>query len=655
MSDSTEQAPDTTDGNPFSLLAHVLFQVRHALEVRESADRPPRWVRIGRGAPHKNDTLGGLVSAAVNGMGETLSYMLELTLDLQELLQELDAASAMAQVMTRLVHALVDEDFRAGLTTLLGESSVGGLLPVMASLDSGVSGVASYLEHIPEPEDVSVLGYELYRLLCIEQRPFPRSPADNAINVSDTELLGKDHLSETSGKLRLMTWSYGHGITSRGLGYNEADQLELFKLGSRRLYATGASDSLPAGSELTWSEDGRPSTIFDMAYGPAGNEYEDLKELVDLLREHEYNDPPMPDSPTSLVPDIVTNLLKFQAINELPISGELDNDTLNRLLNLDYAGKNICRARPHDGDYPWPWEPLDPTHLHGQLRVVNADADHWADEGLSRLIRAGYGYYEIPTTPTGTPQADAGNWPEQQGWLSEGNGFVAIQSRRRTVENDEQVGRFDGGILSEGEAAQGAYFFFARSIEPWRAGRSGTPGSDALFNGPQPAAGFRSRMYQWIPLPDYLKAGTALPPGAGNWQLWVYASVQQRSLFSNRGQQISVPDQGLIRLELYGSDVYNDGTISVRSPEPFPVPDPAKGRTQTDWFPNQVASAHAWTLPEVDRKRRWTYRETPPVQATDDTIALCLVAEGSHQAGYDTDAYFDDFKVHYFWKLAPSP
>ena len=84
MANGNETPPSTTDKNPFSLLAYVLFKVRHALEDREDADRPPRWVRIARGAQYKQEALGSIVSGAVNGMAETLSYMVELTLDLGE-------------------------------------------------------------------------------------------------------------------------------------------------------------------------------------------------------------------------------------------------------------------------------------------------------------------------------------------------------------------------------------------------------------------------------------------------------------------------------------------------------------------------------------------------------------------------------------------
>src|SRR5512136_2852941 len=95
-----DQTPETTTGNPFSLIAYVLFKVRHSLEDVEEAGKVPRWVRIARArqAQGSQDYIAQGVRAAINGFAEALSYMAELTLDIQEVLVQTDAAKALIEV-----------------------------------------------------------------------------------------------------------------------------------------------------------------------------------------------------------------------------------------------------------------------------------------------------------------------------------------------------------------------------------------------------------------------------------------------------------------------------------------------------------------------------------------------------------------------------
>jgi hypothetical protein len=652
MANGTETPPSTTDKNPFSLLAYVLFKVRHAIEDREDADRPPRWVRIARGAQYKQEALGSIVSGAVNGMAETVSYMVELTLDLEELLFQTDAAKAIAEVVLRMIQAMTDQSFQDGVKALVGQNSLGDLGSVLDAVNGATTQIEDYLEYIPEPEDVRGLGHELYRMLCIVQKGFPRN-ADGTVNTNDADLKGTDHLvQDDSGKVRLIAWSYAHGVTARGLGPDEANDKELFRLGMRRLPPTAGNADLPQRSRMLWESGEDKVEIFNQVFtGPENNK--DIVELVETLKAHGYNDPAMPGTETTITTEIRRNLMKFQAINELPITGEIDNDTINRLMNLDFARANLRRAKPFDANFQWPWgtQPADqPVPVSGTLELVNPGADQFADEGLQLVPRAPHPYYEIPVAPRGQLPADSSKWPKNQGWLSDASGtprFVALRSRERNRDDEHTPGRFVGGRFSEGEAARGGRFFFAaRHTQPWIDARTGTPDpNDSLFGGNKPTAGSRSRMYQWVELPNRLKPGTQVPPGAGTWKLFFYASVLQRSLFTDRGGN-GYPDQGRIMLELYGTDVFTTGTVSVRN-EAL-----AKARSVTEPFPDHATTTAALSLDEVDSKRLWTLRETEPVEATPDTVALLLVAEGIYQSAFDIDAYFDDFRLHYYWEKA---
>ena len=51
-----------------------------------------------------------------------------------------------------------------------------------------------------------------------------------------------------------------------------------------------------------------------------------------------------------LADDFATRLRAFQKINDLPVTGRLDNATINRLMHLDYDAKNLKRAKPFRAD-----------------------------------------------------------------------------------------------------------------------------------------------------------------------------------------------------------------------------------------------------------------------------------------------------------------
>ncbi|MCA9686016.1 MAG: hypothetical protein KC457_27835, partial [Myxococcales bacterium] len=418
-----DQQPNTQDGNPFSLLAYVLFKVRHSLEDLEQQGRPPRWIRIARGAPYKDEALGSIVGTAVNGMAESLSFMVELTLDLEELLYQTDAAKAVTEVMLRLIQAATDQNFQNGIQALVGVQTLGDLGSAMTTINAAAADVESYLDYIPEPEDVRGLGHELYRMLCIVQRSFPRDPADNAIDADDSELLAREHLvQDECGKIRLCAWSYAHGVHSKGLGPNEANEQELFCFGARRLFKTAANNELPRFGGMKWISGEDQVQVYEFDFNPAEapKKNKDIVELVALLTKHGYGTPAMNANAEVISDQIRQNLMLFQAINELPIHGEVDNHTINRLMNLDFARKNLKRAKPFDPAFVPPWgNNPTPRPVWGDLKLINPGAEEWADEGNALQLRTPHPYYVVPLSPAGILPPSVGNWPKQQGWLSD--------------------------------------------------------------------------------------------------------------------------------------------------------------------------------------------------------------------------------------------
>lgn len=662
-----DSAPNTTDGNPFSLLAYVLFQVRHGLEDYEQPGRPPRWVRIARGARHKGATLGSFVGDAVKGIAESLSAMAELTLDLEELLDQTDAAKAIVETMLKLIQAATDKNFQDGIMTLTGVGSLGS---GVTTANTAAIELNKYLAYIPEPEDVRGLGHELYRMLCITQLRFPRNP-DNTINSATptppatNPLLGPSHVNiDETGKIRLCAWAYAHGVTTWGLGAGEANNKELFTLGGRRLFATNLNSGLPQKAALTYVDGDNQIGIYDFDFASANpnKKATDIAELMELLKKHGYNAPVMDPATDTIDATIRHNLMKFQAINELPITGEVDNDTLNRLMNLDFAQKNLRRAQPFVQDFAYPWVDLPSRQISGILELINPSADQFVDEGLALVPTTPHPYYVVPITPAGVAPGSIDNWPApKQGWLSDTTtnvrGFVGLRTRTRQTVGGVP-GRYVGGIYSEGESATGSFFFAARLVTPWIDGRHGAPPpypGVAIF--PEIPAGITpaiSRMYQWVPLPPYLsQAENALssstPDGSIDWDLFVYASVLQRALFTNRDTS-GYPDRGLIQVKVYKANGFVNGTMSYPYDE---VDDVAVPNAKTELYPDHAATTAGLQLADVDRKRYWVHRQTARVQVPVDAVAICLVAEGHFQVGHDIDAYFDNFALHYEWRKQP--
>ncbi|HVE85583.1 MAG TPA: peptidoglycan-binding domain-containing protein [Myxococcales bacterium] len=643
--------PDTTTGNPFSLIAYVLFKVRHSLEDIEEAGRAPRWIRIARArqAQGSSDFIGQGVRAAINGFAEALSYLVELTLDIQEVLVQTDAAKALVEVSADFIKAATDDTFVNGVRAIVGEqpgdNPLSGVGPVLDS-------IKRYLGYIPDPDDVKVLGHELYRLLCIEQEALPRAATSCLVDEGAITVTSSHHISvDKSGKIRLLQWAFNEDLTTFGLGdkaHPEDEKLALKRFGTRRLWRTDGA-KLPARSAEKFGASSDADTIFEFFYDTrepdAATRTLDLTEAYTLLEKMGFTEPAAANKNVFGL-ELTKRLRRFQAVNGLPLSGELDNPTINRLMHLDHTAKNIRRARPFSADQlPEGIDQLDaagaPACPGGFFTLINPGADDPGAESIPVATKPGFPKYPYYVAGTLLPATGPAPVPSGGGWISDlgtgvTQGFVALRSRIRT--DDES--HFEGGILSEGEAAHGSFFFAARFTEPWIAGRNGTPKADALFSpagAPPVPAGAVSRLYQWVPL-DWINR----PAG---WDLYVTASVLRRSLFEERSRTTGAPDQGTLGIEFY-DDGYFKGNKGTRR-DPTKALAPAKFAPV---FPDQAARAAMMTASEVARKRTWAVQEVPDVQVPQGAVALVVILEGRYQAGWDIDAYFDDVKVSWSFK-----
>ncbi|WP_224241994.1 peptidoglycan-binding domain-containing protein [Hyalangium gracile] len=653
-----ETAPTTTTGNPFSLVAYLLFQVRHSLEDPGDLGRPPRWIRIARArnATGPQDYIALGVREAINGFAEALSYMVELTMDIQEILVQTDAAKALVEVTADFIKAATSDNFVKGVQTVVGISVTDAQNPL-----SGVGGIMDrikeYLGYIPDPDDVYVLGHELYRLLCIEQEMLPRL-ANGTVDEAKIPASTLHHVNvEKSGKIRLLQWAFNQDLTVYGLGdktHPEEEKLAISRYGSRRLWRTDNA-KLPARVLETWSgSGGSPETIiewfFDGRETTEANRTLDIAETFGLLEKMGYTEPTVAQK-TAFGAELAKRLRRFQAINELPISGELDNATLNRLMHLDYSAKNILRAKPFDATrLPADIDPMDeptaPRSTGGFLRIVNPGAEAPQEEGITPVAHARYPYYKA-----GAALPAVGPAPVQPGggWISDAGGdaipgFVALRSRYlRPGPN-----RYEGGRWSEGEAASGGqYFFAARFTEPWVPGRTGKPQNSIFTASPdwadgKPPAGSVTRMYQWIPL-------NTLDRKAG-WDLFITASVMRRSLYEERSQTTGQPDRGTIAVEFYGDDVFKGpGTPRprVRTSE---AADLVSATRKADPWPQSADTTARLSDDEVSQKRYWVKQSVENVLVPPGATAMLVILEGHYTAGWDIDAYFDDVQVTYTFR-----
>ncbi|HNH50591.1 MAG TPA: peptidoglycan-binding domain-containing protein, partial [Myxococcota bacterium] len=326
---------------------------------------------------------------------------------------------------------------------------------------------------------MAVVGRQIFELLC-----FDAYPGDGVANVWVT------------GRVRLLAWAYGLPVMvwPRPLQRTaEAKEVRVARIGLRQRGLRAAAE--PTQCRGTWSVAGRPREIFllDVSKG------QDLDEVVALLDALGYTQPAVEPGQTGVGGPLTVRLRVFQHMNDLPPTGDLDPDTLFRLLHLDLAQRNIAAPRPFD---PARWAAIAPapppreetrtverienilvlhtlpeTPLdHGDIPLVNPDADQYAAEGIRLVthpgpIRTGQKKactYYICAAKMGAEEAifpsdiKKGWIPHQadDDWLFQekekrppalGCSFVGLASRAPLA--GDKTG-FEGGELSEGAAFQ---------------------------------------------------------------------------------------------------------------------------------------------------------------------------------------------------------
>lgn len=658
--DTSPLPPGAAKVSPFQLLAYILFRVRHSLEDPGQGGKPPRWVRVARGNVAKDGFIGKGVSAVVKGFVESLTYMVKLTLDIQELLIQTDAAKALVETSADLVKAVVSDDFRHGVAVMLGGSATDDPLGGAAhDVDAAMDKVKDILGYIPDPDDVYVLGRELYRMLAIVQEPAQPPPGPPLQPGDEVQV-------PPTGKVRLMQWAYEDSVTLRDLGPRNnprSDTLPVTRLGTRRLSQV-TNDKLPKESGGIYHDNfvNQDDSVFQFYYDAretdANKQVQDLVELHDALIKLGYADPPVTDDDKKTFSAKTGQLLsKFQMVNSLPVTGALDNDTLNRLYHLDFRAWNVRRALPFDPAKVPPQVITDIQSgilpLSSYFKLINPGADTPQEEGVDFVQHPSAPFYQYYQVGVVASRADKGH----KGWVrdfeaDDSPGFVALRSRNFHEDvTNRTPGSFDGGDISEGEAQGGGYFFAARFTEPWRAGRNGQPGAGALATN-VPKSGTRSWIYQWIDLSQIPNRDKAK---AASYDLRLTASVWVRALYQEAPDGTFTADRGRIFIESYPE------LGTVRDPDLVKLsPDPEKPGSgdRSAWSrqypqPSEVKLAKKEPAVTTKEKHYWVQLVTAQLTVAANAGAALVVLEGMHADNWDTDAYFDTVEVR--WEFVKKP
>ncbi len=695
MSDTPIEVPTSNDSsltfdNPFDALAYLLFSVRWSLETQGERSLP-RWVRIARARKYAKN--GEAVSATnflahgsrviTNGLGEGASGMVKLVIFLREMLEQADSMVAIAEVGLQLVKTAASPAFTNAVKNIYNEApDMDGNAPSgdnmndwLPNFDGGAGGgnkvtetiekVEGWLRYVPSPEDLDRIGQELYYLLCIVQKAHDED--SDAQTAGEIMKVSADHIdigSRQTGKIRLMQWAFNEPTAVYGGEYES--NIDLLEFGSRRIWKDADMANLPIASKASYENDTKTVEIFD--FDTSDNQ--DLDETKTLLLALDYDKSQVIDVSDNKVSDPLTltgeynehmriALFEFQKVNGLDASGKLDNATINRLLNLDFDKKNVCKAKKRGEEAFREHDTVIPERdASGDIALVNPDAET-INTTTRNLSGDPYKYYVV------------GNHAEQ-GWQQYPpktvgtktkfvEGFVGMASRKKNAQVTDAAGIFDGGPYSEGESSNGGYFFVARHTQPWEPGRSGKPAPSIYptddkniqeHRGSNLSMEVISRMYQWVDVTDFVAKQFRANPDVATYDrtgvLKFKGKAKQRSLYKEREQSAATghrPDQGRMGLEMYkvGSTFPSDTN-----------PDSQDGnmidgkKTLTEWKPTRALSTEALSAQKLHRKNLWLDTETAEITFSsaefnaDKKYYLLAFLDGAFRANYDIDAYFDE-------------
>ncbi|HRF10620.1 MAG: peptidoglycan-binding domain-containing protein [Candidatus Accumulibacter sp. UW26] len=326
--------------NPFATVAQLLRSLRESLEGTKRPGQAPRWVRIARIRAYRGDTdfiSKAVIPAVDKALAFTVLYLASLTLQARDLLQQADSAKALVETSGEMLQVVTTEEFTQALAEAVDQK---GVVNPLREARGVIDNVTTFVDKVPDPADLDLISKELYGLLCLEQLPLDEAGLDATTEV---------HLNlETSGKIRLLQMALNNPVRIRGLGKSKQGEQELAFLGTRRIWPAAAAD-LPGKAIGRWGTELDSETIYEFDFTRPGVAGQDIAEANGLLEKLGYVEPAVTDAKV-FDDTLQRRLRRFQKINGLAITGQLDNPTLNGLQHLNHASKSLKRAQSFDAD-----------------------------------------------------------------------------------------------------------------------------------------------------------------------------------------------------------------------------------------------------------------------------------------------------------------
>ncbi len=339
-------AAPAPDANPFKALALLLKAVNDSVEGTKVVGQAPRWVRVVRvrefctPVAAQDAAIAGVISKAAGLLLTAIAYIQKFTLTAEDLLVQGDSAKALFEISADMLKEIAKPEFFNSITAVVGSppQDQTPLAPLGGIIDT-VSGI---VDKVPEPEDLEVIGAQIYRMLVIEQLVTGTGSAPTKTTESHIDI-------RKTGKMRLIQWGLAKPFAPLELaGKDTANPPQWF--GTRRLWADTIAN-MPAKSVGTWG-DTHPEKVFEFGF-IAPNASKDIDEVKSILSDLGYYTPSAAPG-TPFDSDLAVRLRQFQRINMLPITGALDNATINQLMHLQYdpdpAKGGLRRAKPYDAN-----------------------------------------------------------------------------------------------------------------------------------------------------------------------------------------------------------------------------------------------------------------------------------------------------------------
>ena len=340
--------------NPFAPIATLMRSMPSSLEATKSGSTVPRYVRIAKLRNYlkpvkaEDEKVAKAMASSVGYFITAMAYVMKYSLKLQDLTEQVDAGKAMLETSLDLVETVTNRDFLASIA-LLEDDVIGSGMDVaavqkaMAPVNEGLDAARRIIELVTEPQDLDVIGQHLYRMLVIEWVDAPTTPTELAAETAPIDIA-------KTGKLRLLLWALGkpYAPLDGGAGSDVAGGVSV--LGLRRLRRGATTQAV--SSVGTWkdpSPGGTEVNIFECAFKDA-TAGADIRELQAVLKAFGY---PLTgavdgiyDEPTAL------GVGQFQHLNDLPVTGAVDEATVNQLMHLRYdpvpTKGRMCRAKSYD-------------------------------------------------------------------------------------------------------------------------------------------------------------------------------------------------------------------------------------------------------------------------------------------------------------------